>query len=422
MAFPPALRRLAGTPEFWAGYLFEEDEWHPDKYPELAELRVAFDVCPKYQLTLGLTKDLSYHSLGFVRPRRKKPVQIGWDDQAHWHPNTLRWEELDLFGRCLALADPSLPHPGLPVLLLNRFTPVCLNTDADVAFPLIEGAWRSLGLFDGRRLDDLVERFDRRHAEFVWTQEPCGWTLGQPEGADERTGWDCYTLRTADNPDFPFREWAAFVAAAEAFYAAGVNPDWLSANGRAAGGIARGIAETGDPAGGGPLADALQEAGCEHAGVLAACRSGDPAQVGWVVEWLLGMPAGSVLRRIFGPTSRKRVAWYRFTVEWPEPVEGRGTPTFTGNAVAEDLNRSLGQMNLGNAAVTGGSGTMDPDGYPHSIRYLSRSSDIQVDVRDDFDRGVAVIREVLRKHGTPKGLVLRQDTPEPRPIPVTKDE
>jgi hypothetical protein len=39
----------------------------------------------------------------------------------------LRFAELELFGRLVALENPRLPHPGLPALLLSPF--LALGTD-----------------------------------------------------------------------------------------------------------------------------------------------------------------------------------------------------------------------------------------------------------------------------------------------------
>src|SRR5262249_22353090 len=161
--------------------------------------------------------------------------------------------------------------------------------------------WRALGLFPTSRLDELVERYDRRHAEFIWAEEAAGWTVGLAnEDTEARTGWICYTFRYAEGEGFPFREWGEFLAAAEQHCRSVASPAWLTSNGGAAEKIAWALAESGDPDGAEVLADALLEAGCEHATILGACRSRDPARFGWVLELLLGETRGSVIRRIFG--------------------------------------------------------------------------------------------------------------------------
>jgi hypothetical protein len=409
MPLPEAVRQLAGSPGFWADYLFLEDGPGEER-PALDGARLDFGVCPGYQVSLSLDRHLCYHGLGFIYPGAASTVEIGWDDQAHWHPNALRWEELDLIGRCLALNDPTLPHPGLPVLLLNRFTPVCLNTDADAVFPLIESAWRFLGLFAGRQLDEVVEKYDRRHAEFVWGEEAVGWVLGQAEGAEERTGWYCYTLRVAENDAFPFQQWGEFIGAAERHYASAADLTWLSRNAHAAGNLARALAQSGDPDGAGALADALEEAGCDHPTILGACRSRDPARFGWVLELLLGEPRGAVLRRIFGPTPHRRRTWYGFTIDWPEAPGRPPAAGFAGRDVARAISDALLAHDLvGSAAVTGSS--RDAGGQ-------WQTSCISVSVRDELDRGIEVIRAALLAQDPPAGVVWRQNTPQRRQIPL----
>jgi len=414
MPIPDSIHQLASSAQFWANYLWLEDR-SDDEYPTLERLRVDLDVCPGYRVTLGLDEYLSYHALGFIHPGVTEPVELGFDDMAHWHPNALRWEELDLIGRCLALSDPLLPHPGLPVLLLNRFTPVCLNTDADAMFPMLESAWRSLEAFPASRLDELVERYDRRHAEFIWKEEPVGWTIGLANAdTEDRTGWICYTFRDGEGDGFPFREWGEFLAAAEQHYLSAANPEWLTRNGGAAEKVARALAETGDADGAEVLADALLEAGCEHLTILEACRSREPARFGWVVELLLGAPRGSVIRRIFGPTAHVRRTWYGFTVQWPEaPERPRGSP-YAGHAVARAIADALTAHNLvGSASLNGSMSRTGTDGRPVDIE-----SSIGISVRDECERGIAVIREVLLAQNAPAGLVWRQDTPERRRIPL----
>jgi hypothetical protein len=76
MPLPKTLRRLIGSPGFWADYLFLEDG-PGEEYPTLDGVRVDFDVCPGYQSTLGLDANLSYHSFSPCRweaRQRSKPA------------------------------------------------------------------------------------------------------------------------------------------------------------------------------------------------------------------------------------------------------------------------------------------------------------------------------------------------------------
>ncbi|KAL2117682.1 hypothetical protein VTJ04DRAFT_7342 [Mycothermus thermophilus] len=65
------------------------------------------------------------------------PLRIGYDDQFRWHPYVLRWAEFELFSRAVAAAATTATErpkqrwgtlPGLVILLLCRFAPMCTNT------------------------------------------------------------------------------------------------------------------------------------------------------------------------------------------------------------------------------------------------------------------------------------------------------
>jgi hypothetical protein len=408
MSLPEPVLRHTATPGFWADYLFEKGRPRA-AYPELGEAPIELPVCPGYRLTLRLGRHL-HPRLELVPPRPDGPASIGYDADI-WgdsRPDALRWEELDLIGRCLALNDPSLPHPGLAVLLLNRLTPVCLDTDADAVFPLLESAWRLLGAAP-QGLEERVECNDRRHAGLAWAEIEHVWALTQNAGAARLAGYHCSSLRSAGSPGFPFRQWAAFLEAAERHYASAACSSWLTANGGAAGMMARATAEAGGPDGAAVLADALEEAGCEHATVLDACRSGDPARFGWVVELLLGLPRGSVLRRLFGPTPHVRRTWHRFTIYWPESAGRSPLSPATGVAIAEEIEKALRAGGLvGRAGLDGTCG----DGT-HTAQLI-----LTARVRDERERGIEVIRSALLALDAPAGLRWQQDAPERRQVPL----
>jgi hypothetical protein len=174
MLLPQDLRSLTQLPRFWSDYFGDtsaassEETDATSPYGEFRGCHVNFPVGPQYGLTLSIDADLSNVRLGLRHPEDPKPVPVAGYHQGEPIHHGLRWEELDLLGRYVALADPDLPHPGLPVLLLCPFAPICLGEDADVLFPLLESAWRSLSLFTDREIDRHVERFDRRQDRFTW--------------------------------------------------------------------------------------------------------------------------------------------------------------------------------------------------------------------------------------------------------------
>jgi hypothetical protein len=216
---PASLRSLVKEERFWRCFFFEE-EGH---FPELADLEVRFPAGDGYGLSLFLDDRLAGMALGLRMPDEADALQLGWDDQAHWHPHALRWTELDHFARAVALEDPDLPHPGLVVALLHRFAPICVGDDVDAIHPLLEGALQSCGL-PPAEIERAIERADHRQDGFRWTEDG---TLEQDQAARE-CGYAClYTLRSAGG-SFPFAAYAAFLHRVRARLSrAGMEPSLL---------------------------------------------------------------------------------------------------------------------------------------------------------------------------------------------------
>ena len=206
--FPAALVTLSRSVQFWKDY-FWEDGPTDAHYPDLADCTVRLEVAPGWALTLALDEDLAAMELSIEG--LGETAELGWDDQAHWHPHVLRWEELDLIGRAAALRDPAASHPGLAVLLLYRFAPICDEADAELAFPLLETAWAEIGVDGGRAHERMLQRTDARTAGFKWQLADGRWVLSQDEPNPER---ELYTLRNADNDEFPHHLLEGLVRAA----------------------------------------------------------------------------------------------------------------------------------------------------------------------------------------------------------------
>ncbi|PWU18244.1 MAG: hypothetical protein C5B50_09605 [Verrucomicrobia bacterium] len=155
-------------------------------------LRLQFDPqCESINLSLGA--------------RSGKCIELGWDDQAHWHPHVLRCEELDLFCRCIAVKDPGLPHPGVSLLLFSRFAPVTDSEDSHRALSVLSEAWKSLKLFDDEEIADFLKMVDFRSTGVEWQRDQqLNWTLHLDRDLHPGTG--LYTLRCAENPEFPFEQ------------------------------------------------------------------------------------------------------------------------------------------------------------------------------------------------------------------------
>ena len=407
---PDALRARARDKRFWTDYLFiTEADWASDPaYPDLVgahvELRLARD--------LGLVLELDHmgnFSLCLRRPGRPEPEEIGWDDQAHWHPHVLRWEELDLLCRCASLADDSVRHPGALVALLSRFTPICEGDDVDRVLPLLEGAWRSLSLFDKHEITKLVERFDLRQGRFAWQESQGVHTLHQPEEAQRSSGFHLYTLRRPQNEKFPFAALEDLVRAARQAYREAVDPRWRTPNVL---GLARSfVAErglTGLPV----LEDALLEAGCDQPTILATCRLGpsaDPAQVLWVLELLCDVEPGTFYGKYLGPTDRQPRTLYKLQLSLPD------SEALPAGVVVDAINEALEAEALGSAFIGGGVSVKNADGG-----LLSQSTRITCAVRGDVERGITLIRKAVAR--APEGTELWLSAPEHRVIELRLGE
>src|SRR5262249_40043151 len=152
------------TRRFWTDFFWET---RAPEYPRLKDCTVRLPIAGGYRLGLSLDEFLCYFSLEFACPGRKA-VEIAWDDQAHWHPHVLRWQELELICRAIAIQDADLPHPGVVLLLLHRFAPICVGDDLDVIVPMLEAAWQQLDAFSDSEIAGFIERADARDAGFRW--------------------------------------------------------------------------------------------------------------------------------------------------------------------------------------------------------------------------------------------------------------
>jgi hypothetical protein len=145
--------------------------------------------------------------------------EIGCDDGTTYRP-ALRWEELDVICRAIAQQNPKLPHPGLPLLFLYRFAPICVGDDVDAITTQLEKAWKDTGLFSDSEIQGLIEKYDARDALFQWhwNDESKFWWLGQNSEQEGATAdLVLHTDRHQDSADsFPHKNFAALIRAAKA--------------------------------------------------------------------------------------------------------------------------------------------------------------------------------------------------------------
>lgn len=413
------LRRLAQTQRFWTDYFWlTEPEWsdHEPPYPELDRCTLTFPMGPARSLQLELDSELSYFSLILEHPELLGTHEIAWDDQAHWHPHVLRWEELELLCRAIELQDPSLPHPGLPLLLLHRFAPICSNDDAALAFPLLESAWRRTVSLPDYIRTRLLRRGDVRHARLVWRRSQVGddeqrhWTVHQPDDAAYEQSFELYSLRSEENDTFPFAQLEQlFFAAQRSLRQIAAPPDVLASTE-----VTRLIESLTTLDAMTPaainldrlpvLADALELGGYERHPVLEALReepsgaeaasgvtSGaeaasplDAARACWLLELLTGADVGAWVRERLGqvPAARPR---HPTAVHMQLNAPGERFPPGAVNFYADRLAVALAAFDAG--IVESSQSRSDLDG-------VDRSS-INLELHGDATVGIELIRRVL---------------------------
>jgi hypothetical protein len=376
---PAELHSRLDDPGFWRAYFFaigtdDEDDEDEEVDVEVVPLDAVFQVGGGYALMLDFDTRCGVIRLGMRTPDSASTLELGWDDQSHWHPDALRWTELDLIARAAAVVDPELRHPGPVLALAARFVVLDHGDDLDAITPLIDAAFGppppprvttdpmapTLPIDFGPpvpvpvwwpRTRDWLHRVDGRHSGVAWRQDAGTWTVDQDDSVKVDRG--LYSLRRAGG-EFPFAAWRDLLAAAETTLATGELP---AANG--------------------------------------------PAEQCWIDEERAGLPRGSLVTARFGPSPLRGSRLLGLDLD----LDLGNRSNAYGDAVRVDLDRTLHDADLGWAQLSGSSTA--PDG--------ARAISLRIGVVDSLDAGVALIRQVLRRHRTGPGTRL---TFHCEPIPL----
>jgi hypothetical protein len=313
MSIPDALKTGLADPRFWAMYFFEYDEDDPedddaedDEYFDEGSHVLAFPAGGGYSLDLDISD--GYFDLGLRVPGADEPVTVGWSDEAHFHPHTLRWDELDLLCRAAALLEPELRHPGPGLALLSRFLVISAHDDVPTIESLLHAAFTGLkpAAAEGFWPDaeDTAGRADFRHEAVVWHRDADG-NFSVHKDMSAFDGAHLYSTRERGS-DFPWAGWRALIDQAERTLGAAIDPAWLEP--LAVGKLLDRAVTDRDPTAAPELARMLTDAGCANRTVLAALTDPiHPAETAWVLELLSTAPRGTLLRGL--PTSDARTWW-----------------------------------------------------------------------------------------------------------------
>lgn len=268
MPLPDSLQPHTEDPEFWAALL--------GPAAVAPEVRISLPVAGGYGLILDLAG--GEQALGLREPHTHEPVQLGWAAPDRPHPAALRFADLEICGRVIALDDPTLPHPGLPVALLSGFAP----TDDPLALITLEAAYRSLRRdappTTGPEQTPLPLFADARW----WPQPASDRVLGEGDIAAYLTP---RSARPRHLPDL--------VRHAKKRLSRLPQEPWANAAFPAA----RDLVASGDLGIAPSVLSALETAGCDHPTVLDAFSQPlVPAEACWVAETLTDAAPGTALR------------------------------------------------------------------------------------------------------------------------------
>ncbi|EXK33461.1 hypothetical protein FOMG_10736 [Fusarium oxysporum f. sp. melonis 26406] len=200
------------TDFFWITYA-NDDEYSWDE----AELN--FPVGPEFGLSVKVDNYISTIQLHFNSQDKKH--FLGYDDNLHWQPYKLRWSELEAICQAVPITDRKYSHPGLPLLILARFTPICIGDDVDHIVEILVQAWKTLGedILTDDQIRQVIERIDNRDMQLCWHYDESRsyWWVGK--GLDESTATKAYTYRRSRELDceepFPNEQWNAFISAVQ---------------------------------------------------------------------------------------------------------------------------------------------------------------------------------------------------------------
>jgi hypothetical protein len=283
MPVSAALRELSENPGFWTGAARLD-----------RALRVSFPVAGGYGLVLDLDPHAGERALGLRGPAASEPIQLGYTAPGLPIPAALRWWELEMCARVIALDDPTLPHPGLVVALLSPFAPPMPDDDGPAITAVRTAAYRSL-----RNPAFAPAEPDPQPPLPLFTAEQW-WPSPSPQLLDESTIADLIgaTPATTDvrgGTRFPQAELDQMLGYADQRLSRlGQEPGYAA--GRP---LAREITASGDLGTVGALVNVLTEAGCDHPTVLDALSEPlVPVEACWMVETLAGAAPGTLLRHL----------------------------------------------------------------------------------------------------------------------------
>lgn len=164
-------------------------------------------------LEVSILPAFSSIDLGLRNTAANTVAEMGWWDDARWHPHALRWEELVKLHAYWRKQADFLLHPCAAFLLIALF--VGHGTDEQSRYSHRREVFRQhygqLQIFDGAEIDEVSNAtlILPSEADYKWTiDDELGWVFGGE--------YPCYSIRNRDHASgsegyFPFAEWAKIV-------------------------------------------------------------------------------------------------------------------------------------------------------------------------------------------------------------------
>ncbi|HEX8701496.1 MAG TPA: hypothetical protein VF815_21895 [Myxococcaceae bacterium] len=180
------------NPDFWWWYWMAEG-W--EAHQKIAKPQEALRFGHPGQ-GLGLVLEVSEYerTLYLEHPRLSEPAQLGWLDDAHWHPDVLRWEETVRAAERLIGGASAPLRRSEALLLLAVFTPVTRTDDREQVTRLLDAAAVEVGV--PALVHDLIHFHASNASDAEWRCDDGRWViLGE-----------VYSLRDPRNRSFPFLE------------------------------------------------------------------------------------------------------------------------------------------------------------------------------------------------------------------------
>jgi hypothetical protein len=178
MPIPSVLENLLWTRTFLSAY-FGVESTETESWEHEEGIVINMPVGKGYSLDLAFHLSYIYEvQFSLNAPSMPDPLAIASTGYCSFPP-VFRWSELGLLSGAVATYDPSILMTNhLALLLLVRFTPLCIRDPPDIAIEAFHTFLSSLG-FGSMEIRHAVRTIDHWSASFRWRFDDIvnGWVL-----------------------------------------------------------------------------------------------------------------------------------------------------------------------------------------------------------------------------------------------------